>query len=58
MIREDNYGKARSGTNWKRPDVGTDFPFSHLTEEEILRFPYAVLEVKLQTQTGTVRLIL
>ncbi|KAI9140555.1 VTC domain-containing protein [Paraphysoderma sedebokerense] len=53
MIREDNYdSKERAGTNWRRTDIGIDFPFSQLEEADICRFPYAVLEVKLQTQLG------
>lgn len=53
MIREDNLdGRRRSGDNWRRMDIGIDFPFSQLPAEDIERFPYAVLEVKLQTQAG------
>ena len=53
MIREDNLdGRSRSGDNWRRTDVDIDFPFEHLPSEDIERFPYAVLEVKLQTQEG------
>lgn len=53
MIREDNLdGRQRCGKNWRRTDIGIDFPFSQLPSEEIERFPYAVLEVKLQTQAG------
>ncbi|KAJ5466271.1 hypothetical protein N7530_010058 [Penicillium desertorum] len=53
MIREDNMdGRRRSGKNWRRMDIGVDFPFSQLPPEDIDRFPYAVLEVKLQTQAG------
>lgn len=53
MVREDNLdGKTRSGDNWRRMDIGVDYPFSHLLAEDIERFPYAVLEVKLQTQVG------
>lgn len=53
MIREDNMdGKTRSGNNWRRMDIGIDFPFSQLPPSDIERFPYAVLEVKLQTQAG------
>lgn len=53
MIREDNLdGRRRAGTNWRRMDIGVDFPFSQLPPEDIDRFPYAVLEVKLQTQAG------
>jgi uncharacterized membrane protein YidH (DUF202 family) len=33
-------------------DIGIDHPFSQLPPEDIERFPYAVLEVKLQTQAG------
>ncbi|BDD63043.1 hypothetical protein MAP00_007991 [Monascus purpureus] len=53
MIREDNLdGRTRAGNNWRRMDIGVDWPFSQLPAEDIERFPYAVLEVKLQTQAG------
>ncbi|KXX78727.1 Vacuolar transporter chaperone 4 [Madurella mycetomatis] len=53
MIREDNLdGVKRSGDNWRRMDIGVDYPFSQLPPGDIVRFPYAVLEVKLQTQLG------
>jgi hypothetical protein len=53
MVREDNLdGRQRSGNNWRRMDIGIDYPFPQLPAEDIERFPYAVLEVKLQTQTG------
>ncbi|KAK3335741.1 VTC domain-containing protein [Cercophora scortea] len=53
MIREDNLdGVKRSGDNWRRMDIGIDYPFSQLPPGDIVRFPYAVLEVKLQTQLG------
>ena len=53
MIREDNLdGKKRAGKNWRRMDIGVDYPFSQLPPEDVERFPYAVLEVKLQTQAG------
>lgn len=53
MVREDNLdGRTRSGNNWRRMDIGIDYPFSQLPPEDIERFPYAVLEVKLQTQVG------
>jgi hypothetical protein len=53
MVREDNLdGRSRSGNNWRRTDIGIDYPFSQLPPEDIERFPYAVLEVKLQTQAG------
>lgn len=53
MIREDNYGRNRSGQNWRRLDAGTIAPFTHLPDEDVCAFPYAVLEVKLQTQHGS-----
>ncbi|KAK3828237.1 MAG: vacuolar transporter chaperone 4 [Benniella sp.] len=52
LIREDDYGRARAGDNWKREDIGIDWPFKQLPAEDITRFPYAVLEVKLQTHHG------
>jgi SPX domain protein involved in polyphosphate accumulation/uncharacterized membrane protein YidH (DUF202 family) len=53
MTREDNLdGKQRAGKNWRRMDIGIDWPFSQLPPEDVERFPYAVLEVKLQTQAG------
>ncbi|KAI9761664.1 MAG: hypothetical protein M4579_000898 [Chaenotheca gracillima] len=53
MTREDNMdGRDRAGKNWRRMDIGIDFPFSQLPPEDVERFPYAVLEVKLQTQAG------
>lgn len=53
MVREDNLdGSKRSGDNWRRMDIGVDYPFSQLPPVDIERFPYAVLEVKLQTQHG------
>ncbi|KAG0076360.1 vacuolar transporter chaperone [Podila epicladia] len=53
LIREDNLdGHRRSGDNWRRMDIGIDWPFTQLQDDDICRFPYAVLEVKLQTQHG------
>ncbi|KAL3896173.1 MAG: hypothetical protein SGCHY_004251 [Lobulomycetales sp.] len=52
MVREDNSGRVRSGGNWRRTDIGIDFPFSQVPDEDKVVFPYAVLEVKLQTQHG------
>ncbi|CAO3629490.1 unnamed protein product [Mucor hiemalis] len=54
FILEDNSeGKQRRGEReWRRPDVGIDYPFPQLDETEICRFPYAVLETKLQTHLG------
>lgn len=53
MVREDDFdGHDRTNGNWRRTDIGVDYPFSQLPEQDICRFPYAVLEVKLQTQLG------
>ncbi|CAH6718724.1 vacuolar transporter chaperone 4 [[Candida] jaroonii] len=53
MVREDNFdGYDRTDGNWRRMDIGIDYPFSQLPEKDVCRFPYAVLEVKLQTQLG------
>ncbi|KAJ3338457.1 vacuolar transporter chaperone [Gonapodya sp. JEL0774] len=55
MIREDDLdGVKRRGlnNNWRRTDVGTEYPFDQVAKEEMVKFPYAVLEVKLQTLMG------
>lgn len=53
LIREDNWdGATRAGDNWRRMDIGIDFPFDQLKDEDKELFPYGVLEVKLQTQMG------
>lgn len=53
MVREDNFdGVDRTHKNWRRTDIGVDWPFKQLDDKDICRFPYAVLEVKLQTQLG------
>lgn len=53
LIREDNWdNKIRTGDNWRRMDIGIDFPFDQLEKEDKELFPYGVLEVKLQTQLG------
>ncbi|CCE73116.1 Piso0_000136 [Millerozyma farinosa CBS 7064] len=53
MVREDDFdGIDRTNSNWRRMDIGVDYPFSQLPEKDVCRFPYAVLEVKLQTQLG------
>ncbi|RHZ65141.1 hypothetical protein Glove_319g140 [Diversispora epigaea] len=55
LIREDNFEKNprnRCGDNWRRTDIGIDYPFRQLPDKDIEKFPYAILEVKLQTQYG------
>lgn len=53
FIREDNFNAhiRRGPEDWRRPDVGIDYPFSYVDEHDILRFPYAVLETKLQKKS-------
>lgn len=54
FIREDDLDgiQRRENNNWRRTDAHIDFPFSNLPEEDVYRFPYAVLETKLQTHLG------
>ncbi|KAL4257594.1 Vacuolar Transporter Chaperone Complex Subunit [Pleurotus pulmonarius] len=53
MVREDNWdGAVRSGDNWRRTDIGIDWPFDQVVETDKELFKYGVLEVKLQTQFG------
>ncbi|CAO3640392.1 unnamed protein product [Cunninghamella blakesleeana] len=47
LIKED-----QTKDNWRRMDIGVDWPFKQLPDSDICRFPYAVLEVKLQTHVG------
>ncbi|KAF7312544.1 SPX domain-containing protein [Mycena indigotica] len=53
MVREDNWdGRSRAGDNWRRTDIGIDYPFEQLPADDKEQFKYGVLEVKLQTQFG------
>ncbi|KAJ3112993.1 vacuolar transporter chaperone [Phlyctochytrium bullatum] len=49
MVRED--GPTRAGDNWRRNDEN-GYPFSTIPAADVIKFPYAVLEIKLQTQFG------
>lgn len=49
MIKED----VPNNRNWKRNDFDKKHPFHDLDENEVVHFPYAILEVKLQTQYGS-----
>lgn len=36
MVREDNWdGRQRAGDNWRRTDIGIDFPFSQLPRGDL-----------------------
>ena len=58
FIREDSLSKNkpyRSSEEWHRRDVDDaemEYPFSSLKEEEISRFPYALLEIKIRNQSS------
>ncbi|GAB5592169.1 hypothetical protein Unana1_07069 [Umbelopsis nana] len=54
FIREDDLDgiQRRENNNWRRTDAHIDLPFSNLPEKDVYRFPYAVLETKLQTHLG------
>ncbi|KAI7890393.1 VTC domain-containing protein [Mucor mucedo] len=47
FIRED-----KNKNRWRRNDVDIDYPFRSVAQDEVSRFPYAVLETKLQTHLG------
>lgn len=38
--------------HWRRKEIGIEYPFRSVAEQEISRFPYAILETKLQTHLG------
>ncbi|CAO3664332.1 unnamed protein product [Rhizopus stolonifer] len=58
FIREDHMDgvmrrrRNKQGTNWRRSDIDIDYPFRNVSENDIVRFPYAVLETKIQTHLG------
>ena len=53
MVREDDFdGRDRTDNNWRRTDIGINPPFDNIAKDDSTAFPYAVLEVKLQTQMG------
>ncbi|KAI8373570.1 VTC domain-containing protein [Choanephora cucurbitarum] len=55
FIREDNLDglpRRQPSNNWRRNDIGIDHPFYLVRESDILKFPYAVLETKIQTHLG------
>ncbi|KAF8632202.1 hypothetical protein AX15_001967 [Amanita polypyramis BW_CC] len=53
LIREDDWdGQIRSGNNWRRADIGIEYPFDKVSPDDKELFKYGVLEVKLQTQYG------
>ncbi|KAG0741574.1 hypothetical protein G6F62_008209 [Rhizopus arrhizus] len=51
FIREDHLDgkKRREENDWRRAEVGIDYPFHYVTPEDILRFPYGILETELRS---------
>ncbi|CAO3664077.1 unnamed protein product [Rhizopus microsporus] len=55
FIREDHLDGIRRrqpSYHWRRNDVGIDYPFHNVKQDDCLLFPYAILETKLQTHLG------
>ncbi|RCH81786.1 vacuolar transporter chaperone, partial [Rhizopus stolonifer] len=53
FLREDHLSLfEKKAHHWRREDVGIDYPFHKVPDQDILRFPYAILETKLQTHLG------
>ncbi|ORX60378.1 SPX-domain-containing protein [Hesseltinella vesiculosa] len=55
FIREDHLdNKTRRGLsdNWRRTDIEINHPFRNVPPQDIVHFPYAVLETKIQTHLG------
>ncbi|KAF8656227.1 hypothetical protein AX16_002663 [Volvariella volvacea WC 439] len=53
LVREDDWdGRQRAGENWRRTDIGIDYPFDQIPTEDKELFKYGILEVKLQTHVG------
>ncbi|ORY94418.1 VTC domain-domain-containing protein [Syncephalastrum racemosum] len=52
FIREDNLDgeQRRDPAHWRRTDLS--WPFTDTNQADVLRFPYAVLETKIQTHLG------
>ncbi|KAI9486828.1 MAG: VTC domain-containing protein [Benjaminiella poitrasii] len=51
FVREDGLQERRKGS-WRRPDMGINYPFDGINSAEVNKFPYAVLETRLQTHPG------
>lgn len=50
MIRErtPNENDGDPIRQWRRPDATSEWPFKNLPRQDVIRFPYAVLEIKTQ----------
>lgn len=58
FIREDEFDSnrpCRKPDSWHRTDIDNnrmEYPFTHINQGEISRFPFAVLEIKVNESTG------
>lgn len=58
FIREDELDSSRpcrKSDSWHRTDIDNnrmEYPFTHINQGEISRFPFAVLEIKVNESTG------
>lgn len=44
LIREDNWdGQIRSADNWRRTDIGIDYPFDQVTPDDKELFKYVYI---------------
>ena len=56
LIREDTSRSGRDTGSWHRTDIddsGLEFPYSSINPNEISRFPYALLEIKVKDSRAT-----
>ncbi|KAI8137817.1 VTC domain-containing protein [Fennellomyces sp. T-0311] len=52
MFPDDKTVRRPDG-KWHRPDVDIEFPFPKLDSSELIRYPYATFEIKLDLPPGT-----
>ena len=53
MLREDNWdGKIRTGDNWRRTDIGIDWPFEQVPSEDKELFKWATTHLGRATKIG------
>jgi len=55
MVREDNWdGRVRSGNNWRRKDIGIDYPFDQVIPEdkELFKYDHFILSFGFELKLG------
>jgi len=58
LIREDNWdGRPKSGDNWRRSDIGIDFPFDQvpIEDKELFKFVFTFLKNCLSSDNLCIR---